>query len=267
MSFAGRTLAPVRSATRQSGREAAPARTAAGRSAEAGYRDAVRRRRRAAVRCCAALLAAGGLIWAAAHLSGTARETALGAAAAAVLAALVLRPERDPERWLRGSAGEAATARLLEGLPAPRWAVMHDLAVPGSRANIDHLVIGPTGVWVIDTKTRRGQPSLGLRTLRVGGRPLDSGPVAFEAQVVSDRLGVRARPLVAAHGLDLPRRGVRSRGVRVVAAAGLVRAVRRRGLLGWVGWGRLRGGEVERLARLAESTFAQAGCSDRSRRW
>jgi Nuclease-related domain len=26
---------------------------------------------------------------------------------------------------------------------------MHDLAVPGSRANIDHLVIGPGGVFVI----------------------------------------------------------------------------------------------------------------------
>jgi len=31
--------------------------------------------------------------------------------------------------------------------------VFHDLAVPGNTsANIDHLVIGPTGVFVIDSK-------------------------------------------------------------------------------------------------------------------
>lgn len=264
MSFGRRTLAPVRSASPPSGE--VPGRTAAGRSAEAGYRHAVRRRRGAAARSGASLVTAGSLLWAAARWSGTAREAALGVASAAVLAALVLRPERDPERWLRGSAGEAATARLLAGLPGSRWAVMHDLEVPGSRANIDHLVIGPTGVWVIDTKTRRGQPSRGLRTLRVGGRPLDTAPVAFEAQVVSDRLRVRARPLVAVHGLDLPRRGVTSRGVRVVAAARLVRLVRRPGLLRWPWWNRLGRHEVERLTRLAESTFAPAGCSCRSRR-
>lgn len=242
-------------------------RPAPGHSAEAGYREAVRRRRRAALRSAGGLAAAGYLFWAAAQWSGTAREAALGAAVAAVLAAVVLRPERDPERWLRGSAGEVATARLLQSLPESRWAVMHDLAVPGSRANIDHLVIGPTGVWVIDTKTRRGEMCRGLRTLRFGGRPLDTEPVVFEARVVSDRLGVRARPVVAVHGADLHRRGVRSRGVRVVAAAGLVRLVRRRGLFGWAWRRRLGRGEVGRLARLADSTFAGAGCSDRSRRW
>lgn len=266
MSFAGRTLALVRAAARQSGWEAAPGAAVAGRSAEAGYREAVRRRRGAAARCCASLAVAAGLFWLAARWSGTASEVALGGASAAALAAVVMRPEPDPERWLRGSAGEVATARLLESLPETRWVVMHDLSVPGSRANIDHLVIGPTGVWVIDTKTRRGQPSRRLRTLRVARRPLDTAPVDFEARVVSDRLGVRARPLVALHGAVLPRRGVRSRGVRVVPAAGLVRLVRRRGLV-WARWRRLRRDEIERLARLAESTFTQAGCSDRSRRW
>jgi hypothetical protein len=35
--------------------------------------------------------------------------------------------------------------------------VFHDLAVPGSPANVDHLVIGPTGVFVIDSKRWRGR--------------------------------------------------------------------------------------------------------------
>jgi hypothetical protein len=36
------------------------------------------------------------------------------------------------------------------------WAVLHDLAIPGSQANLDHLVIGRGGVLVIDSKQYRG---------------------------------------------------------------------------------------------------------------
>ena len=35
--------------------------------------------------------------------------------------------------------------------------VLHDRAVPGGRANIDHIAVVPSGVWVIDTKHYRGR--------------------------------------------------------------------------------------------------------------
>jgi len=35
--------------------------------------------------------------------------------------------------------------------------VLHDRLVPGSRANIDHIAIGPSGVFVIDAKKYTGQ--------------------------------------------------------------------------------------------------------------
>jgi hypothetical protein len=54
--------------------------------------------------------------------------------------------------WRQGAKGERQTARLLAKLEREGWKVLHDLAVPGSRANIDHLAIGPGGVWVIDSK-------------------------------------------------------------------------------------------------------------------
>jgi hypothetical protein len=54
--------------------------------------------------------------------------------------------------WRRGAAGERRTARLLAPLERHGWAVLHDLAIPNSQANIDHLVIGPGGVLAIDTK-------------------------------------------------------------------------------------------------------------------
>jgi len=43
-------------------------------------------------------------------------------------------------------------AAALDNCCRPEVVVLHDRAIPGSRANIDHIGIGPTGVWVIDTK-------------------------------------------------------------------------------------------------------------------
>jgi Nuclease-related domain len=74
--------------------------------------------------------------------------------------ALRFRPSPDAVAWRRCAAGERRTARLLDPLERHGWAVLHDLAVPGSRANIDHLVIGPGGVLVIDSKHYRGRLQL-----------------------------------------------------------------------------------------------------------
>jgi hypothetical protein len=80
-----------------------------------------------------------------------------GLAAAAAGWGLRFRPSPDAVAWRRGAAGERRTARLLDPLERHGWAVLHDLAVPGSRANIDHLVIGPGGVFVVDSKQYRGR--------------------------------------------------------------------------------------------------------------
>jgi hypothetical protein len=55
---------------------------------------------------------------------------------------------------------------------AARLGVLHDLAIPGSAANIDHLVIGPGGVVVIDTKQYRGRLYLDRYGLLWHGRHL-----------------------------------------------------------------------------------------------
>jgi hypothetical protein len=136
-------------------------------------------------------------------------------------AAMVLWPRQDPSRWARGAAGELATAALLERLPGRHWVVLHDLALPGSRANVDHLVIGPTGVWVVDTKAYRARLEARWRKVLVGSVPLSTAAVRWEAERVSSVLGVEARPIVAVHGRGLPRRGRRCSGVRVIPAARL----------------------------------------------
>jgi hypothetical protein len=81
-------------------------------------------------------------------------------ASAAASWGLRFRPSAEAVAWRRGAAGERRTARLLSQLERQGWAVLHDLAVPGSQANLDHLVIGPGGVFVIDSKQYRGRLQL-----------------------------------------------------------------------------------------------------------
>jgi hypothetical protein len=50
---------------------------------------------------------------------------------------LRFRPSPDTRAWRRGAAGERRTARLLAPLERHGWAVLHDLAIPGTAANID----------------------------------------------------------------------------------------------------------------------------------
>lgn len=52
--------------------------------------------------------------------------------------------------WKVGAEGEERVAEVLD--PVPGIEVLHDRRVPGSQANIDHLAVGPRGVFVIDAK-------------------------------------------------------------------------------------------------------------------
>jgi hypothetical protein len=177
---------------------------------------------------------------------------ALGVVAA--VAAAWAWPRYDPSRWARGAAGELVTAALLERLPRRRWVVLHDLALPGSRANIDHLVIGPTGVWVVDTKAYRARVAPRWHQVLVAGAPMRTAAVRWEAEVVSRLLGVAARPVIAMHANGLPRRDRRVEGVRVLPAPRLVRRLRRGQHL----WPRLRHSRVRELGERAERVLRRS---------
>ncbi|HLI01332.1 MAG TPA: nuclease-related domain-containing protein [Acidimicrobiales bacterium] len=199
-----------------------------GRSAAAAGAEARRVARRRRVQTgWWAVVAVGLTVVALAVPAGAGRVAAAAGAVVAGGLAVVCRPRRDPDRWVRGASGERATAVLLAGLPPSRWVVLHDRRLPGSRANVDHLVIGRRGVWVVDSKAYRAPLRAGWRGVWVGERRLDIGPVAWEASVVADLLDVDVRPLVVVHGEGLPRRGRRCDGVRVLPAESVVRHLRR----------------------------------------
>jgi hypothetical protein len=137
---------------------------------------------------------------------------------------LRFRPSPDAIAWRRGAAGERRTARLLDPLERHGWAVLHDLAVPGSRANLDHLVIGPGGVFVIDSKHYRGRLQLDRSGRLWHGRyPLAPTLRAVDyeadqaAQVLVDP-DVVVVPIVAVHGAQVPWGKMVTDGVPVVAA-------------------------------------------------
>jgi hypothetical protein len=56
-------------------------------------------------------------------------------------------------RWRRGAEGERKVGAVLEGL-GPGWHVLHDVSL--GRGNIDHVLVGPAGVFTIETKSHRG---------------------------------------------------------------------------------------------------------------
>lgn len=76
---------------------------------------------------------------------------------------LLLALTDDPQStraWSTGSEGERAVARSLEKWGNERVRVLHDRRIPRSTANIDHIAIAPTGVYVIDAKRYKGRPDL-----------------------------------------------------------------------------------------------------------
>jgi hypothetical protein len=211
---------------------AVPVRASVGRpgaSAQAQYR-----RRRAAERAswthglpwrAGAVLAVGvaaGLL--AAQLAPDLAGLLAVAAAAGVGWRLRFRPSADILAWRRGTAGERRTARLLAPLERRGWAVLHDLAIPGTQANIDHLVIGPGGVLVIDSKQYRGRLRLDRHGMVWHGRQLLVSAlrrVLWAADQADEVLGVaevQVAAVVAVHGASVPWGLLPADGVTIVPA-------------------------------------------------
>jgi hypothetical protein len=66
----------------------------------------------------------------------------------------------DPQStraWAKGSAGERELAEALQRRIGDRAVLLHDRRIPRSSANIDHLAIAASGVWIIDAKTYKGR--------------------------------------------------------------------------------------------------------------
>ena len=124
------------------------------------------------------------------------------------LGAVVLALSDDPQStraWRTGSAGEERLARFFERELPDSAIVLHDRRIPGSRANIDHIVVAPSGVWVVDAKLYEGKverralgpfwrPELAIF---VGGRNRTKVVHGMPRQVEAVRAAISPDPLAA----------------------------------------------------------------------
>lgn len=84
----------------------------------------------------------------------------------------LLNVHTDERAWRIGADGEEAVGAQLDKLARrdPRWRVLHAVPVGDRGSDIDHLVIGPAGVYTINTKHHPGAKIwVGKDQLRVNG--------------------------------------------------------------------------------------------------
>ncbi len=190
-------------------------------------RQTVRRERRIAVGLAVFILV-DGLI--AALVIGH-RMTVAASALFLAFVFLVRGPaERYVERHIRlrgGARAEEAVGLTLNTLRAEGWTVLHDIK-PADGANIDHLVSGPTGVYVIDTKARRYEETHLDRVMQ-------------QALALHDQIDCFVTPVICLKERDA--NPFKTKGVWVVPHAHLV---------GWLREQRNQTVEFERLARWAD---------------
>jgi hypothetical protein len=109
------------------------------------------------------------------------------------------------KRWTTGAEGERTIAEML-ARRCPHVPVLHDLRIPHSRANIDHIAVAASGVYVIDTKRYRGKIEVsrslfGPAKLRIAGRDRTSLIDSLERQLAA------VRAALAELGEDVPVHG------------------------------------------------------------
>ncbi|BDZ55322.1 nuclease-related domain-containing protein [Agromyces marinus] len=158
---------------------------------------------------------------------------------------------RDAEPWYVGALGELEVARRLEAL-GPGWVVLHSVPIGTGSSDLDHVVIGPAGVFTINTKHHRGQHVwVGAKRILVSGQRTDHlRNATYEAKRTAKLLSatagvpVEVTPIVAIVGAK--RMTVRERPSEVVVLhdTELIRWLRRRRVV-------LAPEQVQRLAAVA----------------
>jgi len=99
----------------------------------------------------------------------------------------------DPERLRRGISGEEAVADALAGLPSSYW-VLHGVST--GHGDVDHVVIGPTGVFALETKAWDGKFYRSRGQLYCNGKPAEH--VLRQARGAAGQV----RELLLAAGID-----------------------------------------------------------------
>jgi hypothetical protein len=121
---------------------------------------------------------------------GSATAGVLFLVLAAALAVAVATSRRRLESYLKGARGEEYVAHELSFLPAG-YDVFHGLArssdsIMGREGDFDHVVVGPTGVFVIETKNWDGSITVEDGKILYNGQAPSRPPLEQVRQAAAD---------------------------------------------------------------------------------
>lgn len=144
---------------------------------------------------------------------------------AGLFAWFISRSQRRMQAYIKGALGEETTARHLALLPAS-FTVFHGLeAGPGAKGtDLDHVVIGPTGLFVVETKNWSGKITLEEGSILYNGHTPSRPPleqVKRNASLLEKKLceamdaTIEVRPILCFANGDLQPERIGSSGVEV----------------------------------------------------
>jgi hypothetical protein len=178
------------------------------------------------------------------------------------------RTAADVEAGGSAAAAQRRTKRQLSRMRRAGYQSLNARPIPGSREVIDHLVIGPTGVYAIDSE--RWHKRVPIRTYN--GKQLWHGPenkkarlehAKWEAQQASERLStavgfdVPVRAAMAIYGPKIPWDIATIRDVDVFTGTALGKYLKRRGRMR--GLPRLSKEQVQAVYDAAASVLPDVG--------
>jgi hypothetical protein len=147
------------------------------------------------------------------------------------------RAFRSTAVWRGARRGEAITGRLLRRRLSRRGYHVLDGRAIRDQASIDHLVIGPTGIWIIDNESWSPDTEIACYNGRLffsekygtkWAKPLVAAAEAF-AELLTRETGIEVTiaPMLAVHCGMLPRNGVvAGEGVTLIKPRLVARRIR-----------------------------------------
>jgi hypothetical protein len=131
-------------------------------------------------------------------------------------------------RWHRGGVAEESAGRALDELRGDGWTVLHDVRDPRG-GNIDHIVSGPNGVYLVETKAGGFATEEQLRKVK------------RQAARLKDEVGVWVSPVLCLHGR---RGGTARKGVVTILQTSQLRT--------WIGSQKNPAADPDRFRRFVD---------------
>jgi Nuclease-related domain len=182
----------------------------------------------------------------------------------AAIADTIYQSRKLPGRRLKLTVAQRQTRKQLNQLARAGYRAIHANPIPESKEQIDHLVVGPTGVFAIDSEA--WDKHLVVRTKNA--RQLWHGPFSMKerleharwesqqaSELLSDVIGrpITVRPAMAVYGPKIPWDVATIREVDVFSGPRLRKYLRRRA--NESGQPPLTDADVERIFKAANEAF------------